>query len=415
MILKKKSVSAKTEKTAGKSLSQPWCSHSNTIYDAQLQKTIALCTQPQHQATLTQPLQCALQWLSCKTQQDYEQQRQQNLAPKACQPGFAPKQLFSNRPRREINCGPEGHQTAKIWLQKVPGQTRWVKSWLQKAPGPTRRANSPICLLGSSTRFGDDKSRSHCTCCSRSTSPWTRTTESSRHRSSHPRCRSTYQCATDRWDGYGHLQPTQYRQTNTTEAGISFEWPSVSIDFCKSSRLAARSEKHTHEHHDTPWKNIRSIPFDRTQRFISWDALHKQNRGWQSHGSAICYWAEKIFPASGRRRNWWNRRPLGRRWRRWRRRTPGCSRRCFLDLSWRSLRMVSEKVPRQTDQKRKRKRKETRKRQMPRRKKILQTKKGKEEGKGRRKRKKERPLSHGEWRRIWRRLEWDMEWWLLDL
>ena len=43
-----------------KSLSQPWCSHSNTIYDLQLQKTIVLRMQPLHQATLTQPLQCDL-------------------------------------------------------------------------------------------------------------------------------------------------------------------------------------------------------------------------------------------------------------------------------------------------------------------------------------------------------------------
>ena len=56
--------SAKTEKSADKSQSQPWCSHSNTIYDAQLQKTIVttvLRMQPRHQATSTQPSQCTLQ------------------------------------------------------------------------------------------------------------------------------------------------------------------------------------------------------------------------------------------------------------------------------------------------------------------------------------------------------------------
>ena len=36
-------------------------SHSNTIYDLQLQKTIVLRTQPGHRATLTQPLQCVSQ------------------------------------------------------------------------------------------------------------------------------------------------------------------------------------------------------------------------------------------------------------------------------------------------------------------------------------------------------------------
>ena len=44
------------------------CGHSNTIYEVQLQKTIVLRIQPQHEATLTQPLQCDLQRLSCKTQ-----------------------------------------------------------------------------------------------------------------------------------------------------------------------------------------------------------------------------------------------------------------------------------------------------------------------------------------------------------
>ena len=42
-------------------LSQPWCGHFNTIYDVQLGKTLGLCTQPWHQATLTQPSQCDLQ------------------------------------------------------------------------------------------------------------------------------------------------------------------------------------------------------------------------------------------------------------------------------------------------------------------------------------------------------------------
>ena len=64
----RKITSAKMRKSADKSLSQPSCSHSNTIYEIQLQKTIVLPMQPQHEATLTQPFQCDLQRLSCKTQ-----------------------------------------------------------------------------------------------------------------------------------------------------------------------------------------------------------------------------------------------------------------------------------------------------------------------------------------------------------
>ena len=60
-ILKGKLLAPKLRKSADKSLSQPWCSRSNTIYDLQLQKTIVLRMQPQHRATLTQPLQCVSQ------------------------------------------------------------------------------------------------------------------------------------------------------------------------------------------------------------------------------------------------------------------------------------------------------------------------------------------------------------------
>ena len=58
-----KSLAPKWRKSTDKSLSQPSCSHSNTIYEIQLQKTIVLRMQPQHEATLTQPLQCDLQRL----------------------------------------------------------------------------------------------------------------------------------------------------------------------------------------------------------------------------------------------------------------------------------------------------------------------------------------------------------------
>ena len=50
-----KSPAPKWRENADKSLSQPWWSHSNTIYNAQLQKTKVLRMQPRNQATLTQP------------------------------------------------------------------------------------------------------------------------------------------------------------------------------------------------------------------------------------------------------------------------------------------------------------------------------------------------------------------------
>ena len=67
-FLEGKSLAPKWRKSADKSPSQPSCSHSNTIYEVQLQKTIVLRMQPWQEATLTQPLLCDLQRLSCKTQ-----------------------------------------------------------------------------------------------------------------------------------------------------------------------------------------------------------------------------------------------------------------------------------------------------------------------------------------------------------
>ena len=58
---KGKLLAPKLRKSADKSLSQPSCSYSNTIYNVQLQKTIVLRMQPRHEATLTQPSQCDLQ------------------------------------------------------------------------------------------------------------------------------------------------------------------------------------------------------------------------------------------------------------------------------------------------------------------------------------------------------------------
>ena len=52
-FLEGKSLAPKWRKSANKSLSQPSCSHSKTIYEVQLQKTIVLRMQPKQEATLT--------------------------------------------------------------------------------------------------------------------------------------------------------------------------------------------------------------------------------------------------------------------------------------------------------------------------------------------------------------------------
>ena len=58
---KGKLLAPKLRKFVDKSLSQPGCSHFNTINNLQLQKTLVLRMQLRHQATLTQPFQCDLQ------------------------------------------------------------------------------------------------------------------------------------------------------------------------------------------------------------------------------------------------------------------------------------------------------------------------------------------------------------------
>ena len=68
-ILKGKLLAPKWRKSVDNSLSQP-CDAAIPIRFTiiQLQKTIVLRMQPLRQATLTHPLQCDLQRLSCKTQ-----------------------------------------------------------------------------------------------------------------------------------------------------------------------------------------------------------------------------------------------------------------------------------------------------------------------------------------------------------
>ena len=126
------------------------------------------------------------------------------------------------------------------------------------------------------------------------------------------------------------------------------------LTVCKSGRSDARSEEHTHKYHGTPWANTRSAQCARTQRSFPGNVLHDEDSSGQSYDATLWHWTEKIFPRPGRRRTRRNWRLSGRRWWRWRRRIPGCFRRCFLGLRWRWLHMVSEKVPRKTDQTRQR-------------------------------------------------------------
>ena len=69
----KKTLVPKWRKSANKSMSQPSCSQSKTIYEIQVQETLRM--QAKQEATLTQPFQCDLRRLSCKTQEKNAQWR----------------------------------------------------------------------------------------------------------------------------------------------------------------------------------------------------------------------------------------------------------------------------------------------------------------------------------------------------
>ena len=67
-IFRRKITSAKMEKICWQITVAAFMEPLQYDLRGQLQKTIVLRMQPQHEATLTQPLQCDLQRLSCKTQ-----------------------------------------------------------------------------------------------------------------------------------------------------------------------------------------------------------------------------------------------------------------------------------------------------------------------------------------------------------
>ena len=73
-FLEGKSLAPKWRKSADKSLWQPSCSHSNTIYEIELQKTIVLPMQPQHEATLTQPPDTAGTILQLQSTMEFHRQ-----------------------------------------------------------------------------------------------------------------------------------------------------------------------------------------------------------------------------------------------------------------------------------------------------------------------------------------------------
>ena len=80
-FLEGKSLAPKWRKSANKSLSQPSCSHSNRIYEIQLQKTIVLPMQPQHRSNLDATIYTAGTILQLQSTMEFHRQliHQQHL------------------------------------------------------------------------------------------------------------------------------------------------------------------------------------------------------------------------------------------------------------------------------------------------------------------------------------------------
>ena len=91
----------------------------------------------------------------------------------------------------------------------------------------------------------------------------------------------------------------------------------------------------------------------RTTRNIHWNILLCEDSSRQSHDESIRIWWKKSILGVWGWRSWWQFRLLGRGWRRWRWRIPGCLRRCVLDLGWEWLPLVSKKISRKKNEKRK--------------------------------------------------------------
>ena len=136
-FLEGKSLAPKWRKSANKSLWQPSCSHSNTIYEVQLQKTIVLRMQPQHEATLTQPLQCELQ-----NTIELRATASEIVAPKPDFDARAKKDDFEALFKRIFR--------RKITSAKMETKTHFVRDFLQNSIGnsSTSTTCNPIYIAG---------------------------------------------------------------------------------------------------------------------------------------------------------------------------------------------------------------------------------------------------------------------------
>ena len=158
-FLEGKSLAPKWRKSADKSLWQPSCSHSNTIYEVQLQKTIVLRMQPQHEATLTQPFTLRERSYSCKSQWN---SIGNSSTSNTCNPIYIAGTILQLQQWNSVDrtC------TENTWNPIYNAEP--IREWSDHDPTTHETVSHPSHRRGRSSRFGDalcmEKHRVSCIC-----------------------------------------------------------------------------------------------------------------------------------------------------------------------------------------------------------------------------------------------------------
>ena len=140
-FLEGKSLAPKWRKSADKSLSQPSCSHSNTIYEVQLQKTIVLPMQliPQHEATLTQPFTLRERSYSCKAQWN---SIGNSSTSNTCNPIYIAGTILELQITMEF-CRPHMHEKQVKHHLQCGTDPRMIRPWSEHDPNMIRPHTRP--------------------------------------------------------------------------------------------------------------------------------------------------------------------------------------------------------------------------------------------------------------------------------
>ena len=163
-FLEGKSLAPKWRKSANKSMWQPSCSHSSTIYEIQLQKTIVLPMQPQHEATLTQPFTLRERSYSCKAQWN---SIGNSSTCTTCNPIYSEGTILELQITMEF-CRPHMHEKQLKPHLQCGTDPRPIRAWSEDDPTTHETVSHPSHRRGRSSTFGDalcmEKHRLSCIC-----------------------------------------------------------------------------------------------------------------------------------------------------------------------------------------------------------------------------------------------------------